>query len=230
MNPSYRIYFDLYIFTQQQYATILKFVSIADTHGKHNSLAIPQGDVLIHAGDISMKGDKEEVVDFLNWFERQDFEHKILIAGNHDFYFERESDEHIQQLLPENIVYLKDSFTTINGLKIWGSPITPWFFNWAFNRHRGEPIKRHWDLIPTDTDILITHGPIFRTLDRNSQGEHVGCKDLFSKVQELKLKVHICGHIHEAYGMVDKFGRKYINASVLNANYELTNKPVEFEL
>ena len=208
----------------------MKFVTIADTHGKHNSLTIPSGDILIHAGDISMKGDKKEVEDFLNWFDKQDFKHKILIAGNHDFYFERESDENIQALLPKNIVYLKDSLTTINGLKIWGSPITPWFFNWAFNRHRGEPIKRHWDLIPPDTDILITHGPIFRTLDTNTEGQHVGCKDLFNKVQEIKLKAHICGHIHEAYGTVDMFGTKFINASVLNAKYELTNSPIEFEL
>jgi len=92
-----------------------------------------------------MKGDKAEVEDFLSWFDKQNFEHKILIAGNHDFYFERESDEHIQQLLPENVVYLKDSSTTINGLKIWGSPITAGFFKWASNRHRREPIKRDWD-------------------------------------------------------------------------------------
>jgi Icc-related predicted phosphoesterase len=208
----------------------LKFVTIADTHGKHSSLIIPPGDTLIHAGDISMKGEKDEVVDFLQWFDHQNFKHKILIAGNHDFFFEKESDKHIQQLLPANIVYLKDSFTTVNQLKIWGSPVTPWFFNWAFNRHRGDPIKRHWDLIPTDTDILITHGPIFRTLDKTSEGQHVGCKDLFNKVHEIKPKVHICGHIHESYGTVDKSGIKFINASVLNAKYELTNNPVEFEL
>lgn len=208
----------------------MKFVTIADTHGKHSSLIIPSGDILIHAGDISMKGEKDEVADFLKWFDNQDFEHKILIAGNHDFFFERESDEHIQELLPKNVVYLKDSLTTINGLKIWGSPITPWFFNWAFNRHRGDQIKRHWDLIPTDTDILITHGPIFRILDTNSEDQHVGCKDLYNKVQEIKPKVHICGHIHESYGTVDKSGIKFINASVLNAKYELTNNPIEFEL
>lgn len=208
----------------------MKFVTIADTHGKHNSLKLSSGEILIHAGDISMKGDKVEVEDFLSWFDKQDFEHKILIAGNHDFYFERESDLHIQHLLPENVVYLNDNSTTINGIKIWGSPITPWFFNWAFNRHRGEPIKRHWDLIPIDTDILITHGPIFRTLDKTSEGQHVGCKDLFNKVQDINLKAHVCGHIHESYGTVEKFGTKFINASVLNANYELTNSPIEFEL
>ena len=208
----------------------MKFVAIADTHGKHKDLTIPSGDMLIHAGDISMKGDEDEIIDFLNWFDEQNFKHKILIAGNHDFYFETESQEQIEELLPKNITYLKDSSTTINEFKIWGSPITPWFFNWAFNRHRGEQINRHWDLIPPDTDILITHGPIFRTLDKNSEGQHVGCKDLFNKVQEIRPKVHICGHIHESYDTADKMGIKFINASVVNKNYELTNSPILFEL
>ncbi len=103
-------------------------------------------------------------------------------------------------------------------------------FYWAFNRHRGEPIKRHWDLIPSDTDIIITHGPVFRRLDKTTGGEHVGCKDLFNKVQEVKPKIHICGHIHEAYGTIKKSGVQFINASVVNAKYELVNRPIEFEL
>ena len=208
----------------------MKFVAIADTHGKHNSLVLPPGNTLIHAGDISMKGDKAEIINFLNWFDRQDFEFKILIAGNHDFYFERERDEQIKKILPASIIYLNDSGTTINDFKIWGSPISPWFFNWAFNRHRGEPIKKHWDLIPANTDILITHGPLFQILDSTTSGLHVGCKDLLNKVSEIKPKVHICGHIHEAYGIADKQGIKFMNASVLNEKYELCNQPIVFEL
>lgn len=208
----------------------MKFVTIADTHGQHAKLTLPPGDVLIHAGDCSMKGEKEEIIDFLSWMEQQDFEHKILIAGNHDFYFEKETDENIRQILPQNITYLNDKMTIVNGINIWGSPITPWFFNWAFNRHRGEAIKKHWDLIPENTDILVTHGPVFRTLDLTGRGQHVGCKDLLITIQTVKPKVHICGHIHEAYGTAEKYGTQFINASVLNDGYELTNKPVEFEL
>jgi len=208
----------------------LKFVTIADTHGKHQDLTLPSGDTLIHAGDISMKGEEQEIIDFLAWFAIQKFEFKIFIAGNHDYYFERESEEQIKNIIPNNVTYLKDSGTTIKGLKIWGSPITPWFFNWAFNRLRGDPIRRHWDLIPTDTDILITHGPIFRTLDTNAEGQHVGCKDLFIRVNEIKPKVHIFGHIHKSYGTIDKGGTKFINACNLNESYQLTNKPILFEL
>jgi Icc-related predicted phosphoesterase len=208
----------------------LKFVAIADTHGKHHSLIIPSGDILIHAGDISMRGDEVEILNFLDWFSQRDFQYKVLIAGNHDFYFEQESEDQIQKIMPPNITYLKDSFAIINGLKVWGSPITPWFFNWAFNRHRGESIKHHWDLIPTDTDIIITHGPVLGILDANLDGQHVGCKDLYTKISEVKPKVHICGHIHEAYGTMEKFGIKFINASVLNEKYELRNAPMIFEL
>lgn len=207
----------------------MKFVTISDTHGQHTGLKLPAGDVLIHAGDSTMKGTRAEVLAFLSWMEQLDFKYKILIAGNHDFYFESATTEEIRQILPANIIYLNDSMVTINGINIWGSPITPWFFNWAFNRQRGEEIKKHWDLIPTATDILITHGPVFRTLDRTVKDQHVGCIDLFNTLQIIKPKVHICGHIHEAYGTLEKYGIKFINASVLNVDYELINKPIEFE-
>lgn len=208
----------------------MKFVTISDTHGQHAGLKLPPGDVLIHAGDSTMKGTRGEVIAFLTWMEQLDYDYKILIAGNHDFYFENASPEELQQILPANIIYLNDSMVTINGINIWGSPITPWFFNWAFNRHRGEEIQKHWALIPSITDILITHGPVFRTLDRTVKEQHVGCKDLLNTVQMIKPKVHICGHIHEAYGTLEKSGTQFINASILNVDYELLNKPIEFEL
>jgi Icc-related predicted phosphoesterase len=208
----------------------LKFVTISDTHGQHEKLLLPKGDVLIHAGDISMRGDEASIKEFLNWFSHQNYQYKILIAGNHDFYFERASIGEIEKIIPENVIYLNDSGATINNIKIWGSPITPWFFDWAFNRYRGEQIKRHWDLIPSDTDILLTHGPLSGILDSTKKGEHVGCENLLNRVNEIKPRVHICGHIHEAYGTVEKAGIKYINASVLNERYELTNDPIIFEL
>jgi predicted phosphodiesterase len=207
----------------------LKFVTISDTHGKHDSLSLPVGDVLIHAGDCTSRGSELEVINFLNWFSKQDFEHKILIAGNHDFYFERAPELEIEKIIPQNIIYLNDSGTIINGLKIWGSPITPWFYNWAFNRHRGAPIQKHWNLIPLDTDILITHGPVFRYLDATTSGHNAGCENLLHKVLEIKPRVHICGHIHEAYGVIENGGIKFINASVLNEKYELKNNPIIFE-
>ena len=208
----------------------MKIVTISDTHGQHAKLVLPKGDMLLHAGDVSSRGDRHEIESFLHWFGRQPHQHKIFIAGNHDFFFERESDELIQSLIPPGVVYLKDSGTIIDGINIWGSPITPWFLNWAFNRYPGDEINAHWNLIPNDTDILITHGPVFRTLDQNHEGLHIGCKDLLVKVQQIKPKVHVFGHIHESYGTVDKLKTKFINASVLNENYKLVNAPIVFDL
>ncbi len=186
--------------------------------------------MLIHAGDISYKGKESEVEDFIKWFAKQDFKHKIFIAGNHDFYFEKEKAAKIKMLLPDSITYLKDEGTEVEGIKIWGSPYTPWFFNWAFNERRGELLDRHWQKIPNDTDVLLTHGPPFGILDMVINEQNVGCKNLLQRVLEVKPKVHVYGHIHEDYGSVKRHGIRFINASVLNEVYELVNKPIVFDL
>jgi Icc-related predicted phosphoesterase len=208
----------------------LKFLAISDTHGRHHSIRLPKADVLLHAGDISYHGKKEEVIDFLQWFARQKFEYKIFIAGNHDFYLEHAKQEDLLKLIPEGVTYLKDSGINIGEIKVWGSPVTPWFYNWAFNRHRGEAIRKHWDQIPPGTDLLMTHGPVYGFLDMVINEQHVGCQDLLRTVLTIQPKVHLCGHIHESYGSIKRSGIRFINASVVNEQYELANKPVMFEL
>jgi Icc-related predicted phosphoesterase len=208
----------------------MKIVAISDTHGKHQNLVLPKADMLIHAGDVSSRGKETEVIEFLKWFSETDFTYKIFIAGNHDFYFERFGDEMINQLIPANVIYLNDNGIEIEGIKIWGSPISPWFYDWAFNRHRGNDIKKHWDKIPQNVDILITHGPVFGILDKTIRNENVGCKDLLEKIEILNPKFHICGHIHEAYGQVKYRETEFINVSVLDENYILKNKPIVLEI
>ena len=208
----------------------MKFVIISDTHGQHKNLTLPKGDVIIHAGDISQRGKESEIIDFLNWFKDLDFKYKIFIAGNHDFFFEETSEKDIQKIIPENIIYLFDSGVEVENIKIWGSPITPNFFDLAFNSDRGESISKHWELIPTDTDILITHGPAFGQLDKTTRGENVGCEVLLHTIESIQPKVHICGHIHEGYGQTISSKTKFINASVLDEKYGLTNPPITFEL
>lgn len=185
---------------------------------------------MIHAGDISRLGKEAEVIDFIDWFAGQDFTHKIFIAGNHDFYFERAAASEIEKLIPASVIYLNDSGVTINGINIWGSPITPWFLNWAFNRHRGSAIRQHWNLIPGDTNILVTHGPVQNILDKTVDGIHAGCSDLLNTVNTIKPSVHIGGHIHEAYGTERHNNTLFINASVLNEEYIMLNEPLVFEL
>lgn len=207
----------------------MKIVTISDTHGQHRSLKLPKADLIIHAGDISKSGRPEEIIDFLDWFVHLDFKHKIFIAGNHDFFFEEAHSDVIDRMIPKSITYLNDSGVGIEGIKIWGSPITPWFNNWAFNRDRGNEIKKHWDLIPTDTDILITHGPPFGILDETVHGKRTGCEELLSCVYRIKPKYHIFGHIHEEYGSFTKAETTFMNASVLDDRYVMRNKPIEIK-
>ena len=209
----------------------MHFLTLSDTHGKHRLLKKLSGaDVIIHAGDVSKDGREHSVEDFLSWYSKLDYEYKIFIAGNHDFYFEQESEKYLRKIIPANLIYLNDSGVTINGINIWGSPITPWFFDWAFNRDRGEDINKHWKLVPKSTDILITHGPALGILDLVGRGERVGCADLLKTIKRTKPKFHICGHIHEGYGIENKFETTFINASILDEHYALKNNPVQFTI
>ena len=207
----------------------MRIVCISDTHGQHDRLPLPEGDMLLHAGDVSKRGKRTQVAEFLRWFARQEYTHKVFIAGNHDFFFEQEGEEEIASMIPDGVVYLNDSGVELEGLRIWGSPVQPWFFDWAFNRQRGADIKKHWDLIPPDTDILLTHGPAFGILDRTVRGEAVGCQDLLHKIQVVKPKLHLSGHIHEAYGHREQEGIHYANASVLDVEYQLVHAPLVFD-
>ena len=208
----------------------MKIVTISDTHGKHDLVKLPDADLIIHAGDITPMGKESEVKSFLNWFSNLSIKYKVFIARNHDFHFENSSSDVIQNIIPKNIIYLKDQEVTIDGVKIWGSPITPWFYDWAFNRERGADIKKHWDLIPLDSDIVVTHGPIHKVLDKTVHGQNAGCEELAKAISLIKPKVHICGHIHEAYGDVNLNSIHFLNSSVLNEKYRLVNEPILFEL
>ncbi len=207
----------------------MKIIAISDTHGQHGKVVLPEGDAIIHAGDVSVRGTESQIVDFINWFSGLNYRYKIFIAGNHDFFFERESQEKIKSLIPENVIYLNDSGIELEGIKIWGSPIQPWFQDWAFNRQRGIDIRKHWDMIPGDTDILITHGPAKGILDRLVYGEEVGCVDLLDAVNRINPAFHVFGHIHEGYGEHQEGKTKFINAAVLNEDYFLANSPIAFE-
>jgi Icc-related predicted phosphoesterase len=208
----------------------MKTVCISDTHTRHKEILLPEGELIIHAGDMGSIGSKCEIEDFLIWYSGLDYKYKILIGGNHDRYLEFEDASIIRAMIPENIHYLNDSGITIEGIHFWGSPVQPAFNNWAFNRERGEDIDRHWQLIPDDTDVLITHGPPFGILDKTVREDHVGCEKLLEKVQKIKPKFHIFGHVHEGYGIHHQRGTRFINASILNERYRYTNDPIIIDL
>jgi Icc-related predicted phosphoesterase len=205
----------------------MKTTAISDTHGKHHQLSLSGGDLLIHAGDISGRGLVAEIADFLNWFSGQDYTYKVFIAGNHDFLFEKDPNMAIN-LIPDNVIYLNDSICEVEGLKIWGSPFTPYFYNWAFNKLRGKEINQHWELIPDDIDVLITHGPPSDILDQTNRGYHVGCEDLKKRIDIIKPTYHIFGHIHESRGRLVENGVEFINAGVLDEHYVKVNNGTDF--
>ncbi|NDV68928.1 metallophosphatase domain-containing protein [Dysgonomonas sp. 25] len=209
----------------------MKILFLSDTHEQHDKLTnLPTADMIIHGGDISNRGKKQEVDEFIDWFDGLDYKYKVFIAGNHDFYFENYTWYEIQKRLPEGMYYLCNSAIEIEGIKIWGSPITPWFLNWAFNRERGEDIMKYWKQIPEQLDILVTHGPPAGIRDRCKNGSIVGCEDLLSVIQRIKPKYHLFGHIHEGYGITESKYTTFINGSILNENYQLVNEPVRFEI
>ena len=206
----------------------MRITFISDTHGQHAALQLPPTDLIIHAGDISKRGNVEEVSDFLEWFAALKIPHKVFIGGNHDFLLERNT-KLFDQLLPPGVHYLKHHEITIEGIKIWGSPVTPFFLNLAFNRTRGAKIRAYWERIPADADIVVTHGPPYGIGDRTVRGDLVGCEDLLEIVEQIQPRYHVFGHIHEAYGQWQKSDTTFINASVLNLNYQLVNAPVTIQ-
>jgi len=202
----------------------MRIVCLSDTHSLQEEIKIPEGDMLIHAGDFTSRGKEEEIIAFNYWLGKLDFQYKVIIAGNHDFLFDKEPEK--AEKLITNATYLNDSEIIIEGIKVWGSPITPWFFGMAFNRQRGKKIRRHWKNIPEDTDILITHGPPQKILDKTFTGINAGCEDLRGKVEEIKPKVHIFGHIHEEYGQETIDKTLFINASNLDLKYQPINPAI----
>ena len=125
--------------------------------------------------------------------------------------------------------YLQDSGTTIGGLRFWGSPVTPRFFDWAFNRDAD--IARHWAMIPPDTDVFVVHGPPRGTLDQTVRGQAVGCPALRDRLEALNPRLVVFGHIHEAQGMVAAdSGTVYANAALLDEKYRPVFKPQIIDL
>jgi len=213
---------------------IITFIS--DTHNKHNQITkdLPGGDLLLHSGDISSRGYSGEIESFCKWFNSLDnYKHKVFIAGNHDFGF-KDNKERVKEILSKynNITYLEDNMYIADdenypeGIKIWGSPWQPHFHNWAFNLPRnGDEIKSKWNLIPNDTDIILTHGPAWGHLDQvYGIDEHLGCEALTEKIDLIKPKIHLCGHIHSGYGYKYNENTHFFNASVLDERYEYNNK------
>lgn len=204
---------------------------ISDTHGLHDRLKLTAGTILIHAGDITEYGTEDEVAEFLVWFSRQVFKYKIFIAGNHDLFLEECTPAERKRLMPSDVIYLQNSGIEIAGINIWGSPVTPYFLGMAFNARQGTEIKKVWNKIPTDTEVLITHGPPKGILDNG-----VGDEELLYRINQIHPTVHCFGHAHGQNGITTINDTMFINASIVNslnplenADYRIVGKPIIYK-
>jgi len=220
-----------------------RFVCVSDTHEMEDQIQVPNGDVLLHAGDFTYTGSHEAIIKFNSWLEKLPHPHKVVIAGNHDVTFDipyykkywgRYHNEPFNCNAVRNslksCIYLEDSEVEINGIRIWGSPWQPEFCNWAFNLDRGKPLADKWNLIPEGIDILMTHGPPYGYGDLCDHGGRVGCPDLRKVIEQLQPRVHVSGHIHEGRGIAVDDNTVYINASSVNLRYVPVFKAYIFDI
>lgn len=204
----------------------MKIVCISDTHGLHQDIDVPDGDMLIHAGDLTVRGTSEQINDMLEWFGSLPHKYKILIAGNHDFGFEQKLSDII---VPDSVIYLENTFVEIEGLKIWGSPVSTPYYDWAFMWDISERTELY-QKIPDNTDIVISHGPPYGVFDHTKTGVHAGCTALRDRLKQIKPKLCVFGHIHEDNGIKELEGTVYVNAAILDRQYKITNQAIVLEI
>lgn len=211
-----------------------RIVCISDTHEKHDQVTVPPGDILIHAGDFTFMGDPLPVHKFGKWLKSLPHKDKIVIAGNHDRSFEylpEYAEGILRDATDKTVHYLMDKAITVQGLHIYGSPWTPEFCDWAFNVPRGSLWKK-WSKIPDRLDILVTHGPPSGDLGGvlPQEKEEVGDPELLERIQQVRPRLHVCGHVHSGYGLRERFGIRFANAAVLDESYQLAHKPIVIDL
>ncbi len=215
----------------------IKVTLMSDTHTKERNVLVNGGDLILHSGDIMNSGyDWEDLYDFLNWFSELPYKMKVFTPGNHDRYIQDnpvDAWKMINEFHDKGVRCLIDDFVEFEGLKIYGSPWQPEFYNWAFNLPRnGWEIEQKWKDIPDDTDILLTHGPAWGILDTvvNRRDFNLGCEMLTKRLETLKPLIHNCGHIHTGYGYVEKNGTHFFNSSVLDERYRHNQKPFDITI
>lgn len=205
----------------------MKIVCISDTHEKHDRLAVPDGDVLIFAGDCTMSGDAGQLQRFNAWLGALPHKHKLWVFGNHEWTCDPRNKHYIsghESLITAGL-QLNGSGVTIEGVRFWGSPMAPRFHGWAFGLESYESFQ-YWRRVPDDTDVLVTHGPAREIMDQNIGGEHCGCPNLLERIEEVEPILHVFGHIHTRYG-TESVGRTlFVNASVVDDSYDLVRPAV----
>jgi predicted phosphohydrolase len=208
--------------------TNLRLVLLSDTHQLHREVDVPDGDIFIHAGDFTMFSESmEAVVNFNDWLGELPHRDKIVIPGNHEFFLEADPSE---RSMLDNAVVLINEGAEVEGLRIWGSPVTP-LYGGAFGLSSAKDRKRLYARIPWGIDVLITHGPPFGILDTAPiSGLHEGCHELLDAVLRVEPTLHVFGHIHTAYGIFRTEHTTFVNASRFGLHGDLDRAPFVFEM
>lgn len=227
-----------------------RLVIISDTHGQHRKVHLPKGDVLIHGGDFTKTGEMGTIEDLSCYFAESGFREVVVIAGNHDMtldpdYYEKKwknihrtpfDCQTAQEAIERHCHYLNDSaYTSQSGLEFYGSPYSPFYYDWAFNRRRGAPLRHIWDQIPNHEDapidVLMTHTPPLGRGDLTRERLRAGCYNLLKAIQtRVQPRINIFGHIHEGYGTTYDGHTLFINASSLDMKYKAVNRPIVVDI
>jgi Icc-related predicted phosphoesterase len=216
----------------------MKLIATSDLHGFLPE--IPECDILLIGGDVTPIHNHNRKFqadwlreDFCPWLKSVPAKSVVWTAGNHDFVLQDMSPKKRDTI---GGIYLDSEHVVIDGLKIWGSAMSPTFGNWAFMRDDAV-LFDIWETIPADTEIIIVHGPPHGYGDltqgwMGSAPENVGSKTLRNRMRELNnLKLVVTGHIHPAYGTYTTLnGVTVLNVSHVNEQYDPVNPVMVFEL
>jgi predicted phosphodiesterase len=215
----------------------MRVVCLSDTHGL-DIMRVPEGDMLVHAGDFCNRGTARDVLDFVTWARQQPFKYKVIIAGNHDLILEETIGKQLVGGIrsgviaepQEDVIYLEDTMVEIEGKKIYGTPWSRPFYDWAFMRQE-EQLDQIFKSIPKGLDLLITHGPAYTHCDRVKYIPE-GSTALLRAIERTQPRFHVCGHIHCSYGASKMMDTQIYNVAHLNDDYDAMalNAPVVFEI
>ncbi len=189
----------------------MRLVAVADTHLFHDGYEVPDGDVLVHAGDLLRGGTLDELSVAARWLREQPHRHKVIVAGNHDWAFVRAAAQAREVL--GDMIYLQDDETTLDGVRFYGSPWQPTFQDWAFNLERGPALAAIWARIPVGIDVLVTHSPPRGIGDRIADTNRAGCEQLRDRVAVVRPRLHLFGHIHQDGGSWTDHGTVFANVT-----------------